>query len=96
MKFCVCIVSQPEKGWASLGFPDGAPTKEELLAAIDPTLRKLGVARHEIPKDVRVDDEIWTPESGLVTASLKVARNPLREFYNETLLKDMDYQFPTK
>lgn len=42
------------QGWASLGFPDGAPTKEELLAAIDPTLRKLGVARHEIPKDVRV------------------------------------------
>lgn len=40
------------------------------------------------------DDEIWTPETGLVTASLKVARNPLREFYNETLLKDMDYQFP--
>jgi hypothetical protein len=56
----------------------------------------IGVARHEIPGDVRVDDAIWTPESGLVTASLKVARNPLRDHYNATLLKEMDYSFPTK
>jgi|EP01047_Picozoa_sp_COSAG01_P038965 hypothetical protein len=33
---------------------------------------------------------------GLVTASLKVARNPLRAYYNKTLLADMDYSFPDK
>ena len=93
-KHCVCIVSQPEKGWASLGC-NGPPAKEELLALVTPSLRSQGVARHEIPQDLRVDDAIWTPESGLVTASLKVARNPLRDHYNETLLREMDYMFPS-
>ena len=31
---------------------------------------------------VRVVDDQWVPESGLVTAALKLQRNPLREFYN--------------
>jgi len=53
--------------------------------------------RFEIPTKVKVDDEMWTPESGLVTAALKLQRNPLREHYNGEggLLEQMDYRFPT-
>eukprot|EP00961_Rhodomonas_salina_P007100 96101-Rhodomonas_salina.2 len=35
---------------------------------------------------VGVDDAIWTPETGLVTASMKVQRAPLREHYNKSVL----------
>eukprot|EP00286_Rhodomonas_abbreviata_P027977 CAMPEP_0181305632 /NCGR_PEP_ID=MMETSP1101-20121128/9842_1 /TAXON_ID=46948 /ORGANISM="Rhodomonas abbreviata, Strain Caron Lab Isolate" /LENGTH=779 /DNA_ID=CAMNT_0023411579 /DNA_START=176 /DNA_END=2515 /DNA_ORIENTATION=+ len=89
---CVVIVSQPEKGWASVG---GKPEQGPLLAAIASKLKEVGLARFEIPTKVAIDDEIWTPESGLVTASMKVQRNPLRDHYNKPggLLSQMDYNF---
>merc|ERR1712048_594596 len=90
---CVCIVSQPERGWDAFG---GKPKEESLTKAIEKKLREMGLARFEIPARVAVDDSIWTPESGLVTASLKVQRNPLRKHYNGPggLLEQMDYKFP--
>merc|ERR1712087_619457 len=90
---CVAIVSQPEKGWDSVG---GKPEVATLDKAIVEKLRSMGLVRFEIPTKVRVDDKIWTPESGLVTASLKVQRNPLRSHYNKVggLLEEMGYRFP--
>jgi long-chain acyl-CoA synthetase len=90
---CVVVVSQPEKGWSSVG---GRPEVESLEKAISEKLRSMGLARFEIPAKVQVDDAIWTPESGLVTASLKVQRNPLRTHYNQIggLLEQMNYRFP--
>jgi len=92
---CVAIVSQPERGWGTVG---GKPEEAELAPAVDKALRKQGLARFEIPTKVKVTDEIWTPETGLVTASLKLQRNPLRNHYNEPggLLEQMDYRFPAK
>jgi acyl-CoA synthetase (AMP-forming)/AMP-acid ligase II len=89
---CVVVVSQPEKGWASVG---GKPEVAELEKAIADKLRSMGLARFEIPTKARLDDAIWTPESGLVTASFKVQRNPLRAHYNKVggLLEQMDYRF---
>ena len=59
-------------------------------------LKRQKFAKFEIPTQVKVDDTVWTPESGLVTAAFKVARNPLRNHNNEDggLLALMDYQFP--
>jgi long-chain acyl-CoA synthetase len=93
---CVVVVSQPEKGWASLD--GGKPDEVELLKNIKKEMGRIKMARHETPTKVKVDDTIWTPETGLVTASLKVQRNPLREFYNKPggLLEAMDYRFPEK
>jgi hypothetical protein len=47
---------------------------------------------------VKVDDMIWTPESGLVTASMKTQRTAVRKHYNEPggLLDLMGYRFPDK
>jgi len=92
---CVAIVSQPERGWNSVG---GKPAEGELLRAIDSTLRSFNHPRFEIPTKVKIDEMIWTPESGLVTASLKLQRNPLREHYNKSggLLEQMGYSFPSK
>lgn len=92
---CVVVVSQPEKGWNSVG---GKPDEAELVKAIAAELKKQKMAKFEVPTKCKVDDAIWTPETGLVTASLKVNRNGLREHYNEEggILTQMDYNFPTK
>lgn len=92
--YCVAIVSQPEKGWASVG---GKPEEKALVAAIGETLRKMGFARFEIPTKAKLDDKAWTPETGLVTASFKVQRNNLRAYYSGPggLLEAMDYTFPS-
>jgi len=92
---CVCIVSQPERGWASVG---GKPEEDMLLENIAKVLKGCALARFEIPTKVKVSEEIWTPESGLVTASLKLQRNPLREYYNapDNLLDQMGYRFEQK
>lgn len=89
----VCIVSQPDKGWESVG---GKPEEAALLKDIAASLKKQGLATFEIPDQVRVVDDQWVPESGLVTAALKLQRNPLREFYNGDggVLASMEYQFP--
>lgn len=91
--YCVAIVSQPEKGWESVG---GKPVEATLVSEIASKLKELGLARFEIPTKVKVDDTIWTPESGLVTASFKVQRNTLRKTYNAPggLLDQMGYRFP--
>jgi len=96
-KSCVCIVSQPAQGgWEAVS---GKPDQEQLKKDIKDTLKGMGMPTFEIPTDVRVTDDIWTADSGLVTAALKLQRNPLRQKYNvddgpDALLKDMDYQFP--
>lgn len=89
---CVAVVSQPERGWAFVG---GKPEEADLTKAVEQKLKSLGFARFEIPAKLKIDDEVWTPESGLVTASLKVQRNPLRDHYNQAggLLDQMDYTF---
>jgi len=89
---CVAIVSQPEKGWASVG---GKPDEAALLKAIGESCRAQKLARFETPQQVKLDDMIWTPDNGLTTASLKLQRNPLRTYYNEKggLLDQMSYLF---
>lgn len=89
---CVCIVSQPEKGWKSVG---GKPDEAELIKAIGESLRAQKLVKFEIPTKVKVDDETWTPENGLTTASLKLQRIPLRNHYNKPrgLLEQMGYTF---
>merc|ERR1711935_49250 len=90
---CVCIVSQPEKGWGSVG---GKPVEKELLESLTAYCRQQKLFKFEIPTKVKVDDTIWTPESGHVTAALKLSRTSLRELYNakDGLLEKMEYSFP--
>merc|ERR1719188_93326 len=50
---CVTVVSQPEKGWASVG---GKPDQAELVKSIESTLKAQKLARFEIPTKVMVTD----------------------------------------
>lgn len=61
----------------------------EVLATIQEHGRKAGLHKSEIPKRVKLCAEEWTPDSGLVTAALKIRRKPIRDFY----LKDIQRMY---
>ena len=67
--FCVVIVSQPEKGWDSVG---GKPQEGALVTAIAEKLKALGLARFEIPTKVGVDDTL----SSLIRKPYTLAPDP--------------------
>merc|ERR1711936_329746 len=43
--------------------------------------RQLRLEKFEVPGAVTVCDELWTPDTGLVTAAFKLKRKPLQLFY---------------
>lgn len=48
---------------------------------------KSGLQRVEIPGEIKLCDEIWLPDNGLVTASFKVRRKQIQEFYKQDIIK---------
>ena len=46
---------------------------------------KSGLEKFEIPKDIALVNEEWTPESGLITASFKVKRKQIQNYYQEVI-----------
>ena len=44
-----------------------------------------GLEKFEIPKDIALVSEEWTPESGLITASFKVKRKQIQNYYQEVI-----------
>jgi len=93
MTYCCCVVSQPEQGWK--GAREQMGSNEDLALAISKELSSKKLAKFEIPTKVTVVDDIWTPETGLVTAALKVNRNNLRSKYaGNGVLSKMGYEFP--
>ena len=43
--------------------------------------RQLRLEKFELPGAVTVCEELWTPDTGLVTAAFKLKRKPLQLFY---------------
>uniref|UniRef100_T1JTE5 long-chain-fatty-acid--CoA ligase n=2 Tax=Tetranychus urticae TaxID=32264 RepID=T1JTE5_TETUR len=41
----------------------------------------IGLNKYEIPRKIKLCKEEWTPDSGLVTAAMKIRRNELKKFY---------------
>ncbi len=39
----------------------------------------------QIPGAVKLCKELWTPDSGLVTAAFKLKRKPIQQFYQADL-----------
>ncbi|KAM7507743.1 hypothetical protein LguiA_018196 [Lonicera macranthoides] len=97
--FCVALVvaSQPAlEDWASKngisydGFSDLCQ-KDETMKEVHSSLVKAGKAarleKFEIPAKIKLLWEVWTPESGLVTAALKIKRESIRKAFSEDLAK---------
>ena len=44
-----------------------------------------GLEKFEIPNNIALVKEEWTPESGLITASFKVKRKEIQKYYQEVI-----------
>lgn len=49
--------------------------------------KKARLEKFEIPAKIKLLSEPWTPETGLVTAALKIKRDVVRKAFSEDLIK---------
>ncbi|KAL6492884.1 Long chain acyl-CoA synthetase 9, chloroplastic [Orobanche gracilis] len=95
--YCVALVvaSQPTlEAWASqqgISFSNFSDLcqKEETLKEVSTSLLKAAKAarleKFEMPAKIKLLSEPWTPESGLVTAALKLKREVIRKTFSNDL-----------
>ena len=48
---------------------------------------KMGLEKFEIPKQIVLIPELWTPDSGLVTAAMKLKRKDIEKKYSAEIEK---------
>lgn len=58
---------------------------EEVLKELQVHAKKSGLHKSEIPFKIKLVKEEWTPDSGLVTAALKIRRKPIKEYYQKCI-----------
>ncbi|MFQ6639807.1 hypothetical protein Gotur_016594 [Gossypium turneri] len=97
--FCVALVvasQQMVEDWASkqgITFTDFADlcekeeTIKEVHTSLAQTAKKSRLEKFEIPAKIKLISSPWTPESGLVTAALKIKREAIRRAFSEDLAK---------
>ncbi|KAJ0973262.1 hypothetical protein J5N97_021221 [Dioscorea zingiberensis] len=97
--YCVALVVAAQhaiENWAltkGITFSDFSELcqKEETLKEVHASLVKAGkqarLEKFEIPSKIILLPQPWTPESGLVTAALKLKREVIRKTYAEDLAK---------
>ncbi|WCJ44641.1 long chain acyl-CoA synthetase 9 [Euphorbia peplus] len=95
--YCVAIVLGSQNAleeWASKqgisfsSFADlcaKAETVKEVQASLLKEAKKARLEKFEIPAKIKLLSEPWTPESGLVTAALKIKREAIRKAFSEEL-----------
>ncbi|KAG5878700.1 hypothetical protein JTB14_036607 [Gonioctena quinquepunctata] len=54
-----------------------------VLEEIQNYAKKVNLQKFEVPAVVKLVSDVWTPESGLVTASLKLKRKAIQDFYKQ-------------
>ena len=57
----------------------------EVLKELTTHARKVKLEKFETPGKVTLCPELWTPESGLVTAAFKLKRKPIQDYYQKEL-----------
>ncbi|KHG21710.1 Long chain acyl-CoA synthetase 9, chloroplastic -like protein [Gossypium arboreum] len=97
--YCVALVVASQhavEDWASkqgVAFTDFAElcekeeTIKEVLSSLVQIGKKAGLEKFEIPAKIKLLSTPWTPESGLVTAALKIKREAIRKAFSEDLAK---------
>ncbi|EEF48390.1 long-chain-fatty-acid CoA ligase, putative [Ricinus communis] len=97
--YCVALVvaAQPAlEEWASkqgIAYANFAElcekneTKKEVQASLLKDAKKARLEKFEIPAKIKLLSDPWTPESGLVTAALKLKREAVRKAFSDELSK---------
>ncbi|VFQ90576.1 unnamed protein product [Cuscuta campestris] len=97
--FCVALVVAAQSAledWAAklgiqfVDFSDlckKAETMKEVYASLVKVAKGARLEKFEIPAKIELIPEPWTPESGLVTAALKLKRDVIRKTFAEDLSK---------
>ncbi|KAG2560405.1 long chain acyl-CoA synthetase 9, chloroplastic-like [Panicum virgatum] len=95
--YCVALVVAAHselKGWASkqgITYSDFADlcqkqeTVKEVLQSLAKAAKQARLEKFEIPAKIKLIPEPWTPESGLVTAALKLKREIIKKAYEKDL-----------
>jgi long-chain acyl-CoA synthetase len=64
---------------------------EDVIAAVRTALAdhglKSGLQRVELPSQIKLCSEEWLPDNGLVTASFKVRRRQIEDFYKQDIIR---------
>ncbi|CAN1130713.1 Long chain acyl-CoA synthetase 9, chloroplastic [Linum perenne] len=66
---------------------DKTETVKEVQASLVKEAKKAKLEKFEIPAKIKLLSNPWTPESGLVTAALKIKREAIRKTFSEELSK---------
>ncbi|CAH8258474.1 unnamed protein product [Arabidopsis lyrata] len=97
--YCVALVVASQhtvEGWASKQGIDFANFEElcakeqavkEVYASLVKAAKQSRLEKFEIPAKIKLLASPWTPESGLVTAALKLKRDVIRREFSEELTK---------
>ena len=64
-----------------------AKVLKEVLKEITMQGLSMGLQKFEIPKQIYITPDIWTPESGLVTAAMKLKRKEIGQYYPSYISK---------
>ena len=56
-----------------------------MLKEIDEHCRKSRIERFEIPQRVSVLDDVWTPDTGLLTDAFKLKRKAIESKYQQNI-----------
>ena len=59
--------------------------RQSVIDSLNETARKANLSPIETPKQIYLECNTWTPENGLVTATLKVRRKQLQLHYQKTI-----------
>jgi long-chain acyl-CoA synthetase len=95
--FVICLVMPDHNKLTEMAEKLNVPTESFEEMCKDTTLnaevvkelqshgKKVKLERFEIPGAVSLCPELWTPESGLVTAAFKLKRKPIQDYYQKEL-----------
>lgn len=94
--YCVALIAPAEKGLFDLAktlnihgnfneLCDNKEIERNILKSLTDLSKKSGLNKFEIPTKIALCKDLWTPESGLVTAAFKIKRKEIVTKYKDDL-----------